>query len=300
MAKVYIYPNREKASLFVRQMLVAIWPEIKMLGFATGGTPKLVYGFLVQAYQDGKISFKDIYIVNLDEYVGLDQDHPQSYAKYLKDIYCQLDIDMRKNRFPTCLVDMASEIQNTCLRMEEWIEKHGPVTVWILGIGENAHFAFLEPDRTERIKDGKARYHVVELSLSTKKINQVDFDKAITAGLLTVKEGKYLIQLAFGPQKTWAVSASVLGLMTGWIPSSLLQKHPNWILVVDEDAGKGLLEYLSKKKPQPKEGSDGERFYEVVSEAGITHQVFISRDGDLAGRYSIPTRTLAEETADLR
>jgi len=310
MGKVYILSDEEKASLKALGLFVSICrqkkPDGKMtcilFGFATGSTPERFYVLLIQVARDGELSFAGAQAVNLDEYVGLLPSHKQSYAFYLTPIYKQLGIDMGDVLFPTCCVNSQDEILKTCLRMERWIEKHGPVFIWILGIGENGHMAFIEPSPLLPSENGRQRYHAEELSDSTLEANSRNFgndknavpDKAITAGVWTIEESEHLIQLAFGPKKQWPVTFSVLGPMTPLVPSSLLQDHPDWNLVIDREAGEGILGYLGEKKIRP----DDQGFYRVVSEAGISHQIQVSRE--IAVPFGIPTRTQAEETADLR
>jgi len=304
MGKIYEYANEKEACDFVLKLILEIWPLAKLIGLATGSSMERLYQLLVQAWQQGKLPCAGKYFINLDEYVGLLRDHPQSYASYLwRNFYAHVDVDMKNVRCPTCLSDSSDKIAETCIFLEKWIQEHGPVAFWLLGIGENAHFAFFEPGPPE---ERKMHYHVVELSLSTVKANSRlfgnDIDavpkKAISAGLRTVLEAERLFQLASGEKKAWAVGASVLGPVTPWVPSSQLQSHPNWTLVTDEEAGMEILKYLAEKKIRPKEDPNGERFYEVVSEAGVTHQVWVSRN--LASRHGIPTRTLEETTLDLR
>jgi len=302
MGRIRVYSDKQQAYEFVLKLILEIWPLAKLIGLATGSTMEGLYELLVQVCQDRKLSCAGKYFINLDEYVGLARDHLQSYANYLwRNFYARVDVDMKNVRGPTCSSN--DKIAEICISLEKFIQEHGPVTFWLLGIGENGHFAFVEPGPHD---EKKRRYHAVELSLSTIKANSRLFNndtdavpkQALSAGLSDVLEAEYLFQLAFEEKKAWAVGISVLGPKTPWVPSSQLQGHPNWTLVVDEQAGMEILKYLAEEKIRPKEDSDGEKFYEIVSEAGVAHQVWVSRD--VASKHGIPTRTLEETTADLR
>lgn len=298
MAKFHILPTQEQASWYAfSEILLPKWEEITGLGLATGSTPLLLYGWMIWYFKLGKLSFANIKCVNLDEYVGLLPGHPQSYWTWMWDnLFKYVDVKSENWIVPFGGTTNPSQLEEICLQMEKRIEDIKGVTWWILGMGKNAHVAFIEPPA-----DPDGRYSVVELSRSTIEANSRFFKdieevptRAISAGIKTIMEAKHLLQLAFGSEKAWAVAASVLGPKSVWVPSSLLQDHPDWHLVVDEEAGAGILKHLAERKIRPKE----EGVYVVVSDAGITHQVTLPRS--LASKYGILQKTSREEEEDLR
>ncbi len=276
MARVDIFPNPTKACNFCFEKIVLpLWQEMKLLGLATGSTPTLLYALIVKAYQEGRIPVDRIRTINLDEYVGLLPSHPQSYWTFMRDNFFKwVPIDLKMTRVPFGALDFNEELNKVCIEMELWIENYGPVTLWILGIGENGHVGFCEPGTPL-----DSRYHITQLVEITRRANKRFFNDdisqvpklAITAGIGTIRDALHLLQMAFGIQKEWAVSASLLGHKSVWIPSSLLQDHQDWRLVVDQEAGAGVIRFIEKNKIEP----DSNGFYEVPSEAGITHQVKI-------------------------
>lgn len=273
MSNIIITRDYEQMSLVAERKLLNIWEEINLLGLATGSTPTLLYELLAADVQRGNISFSKLYTVNLDEYVGLRLSHPECYRAFMSlHLFSLVDIPIQNTYVPFGVIDEPERLQAECEYMEKFIKDHGPVRSWILGIGENGHFGFAEPGTPADWKT-----FVVELTHSTRAANARFFEndinkvpqKAITAGPATIMAAEALLQLANSYKKEWAVTASMLGPVTIYVPSSLAQKHKDYTLVVDKEAGAGILRYIKERKiPEIEKGR-----YEVVSEAGITHQV---------------------------
>lgn len=205
------------------------------LGLATGSTPEKLYEELIRLYNAGEISFKDAVSYNLDEYVGLTGDHPQSY-RYFMDTKLFNHVDIcKENTHVPCGVDATDE---TAAAYDAEVMAHGGVDLQLLGIGENGHIGFNEPGTSV-----DAITHVVELTPSTREANKRFFDSiddvpthAVSMGIKTVMNAREIILMAYGANKAKAVAAAVNGPIDPMVPASILQKHPNCTLYVDKDA----------------------------------------------------------------
>lgn len=210
-----------------------------VLGFATGSSPVLMYKNLIEYYKLGLLSFENITAFNLDEYVGIDKNHKNSYYYFMREnLFDHIDIDQSK-----CYIEngLADDMQKECDIYEELINKSGGIDVQILGIGTNGHIGFNEPSDTISSKT-----HIVELTQSTIDSNSkyfTDIDmptKAVTMGIATILKSKKIILLASGKSKAKAIYETVYGAITPKVPSSLLQLHPDVTLYIDDDAASML------------------------------------------------------------
>lgn len=210
-----------------------------VLGFATGSTPLGLYGELVRLYEAGKISFKDVTSFNLDEYVGLDPTHPQSYRYFMEDnLFNHIDIDLAKTHVPSGL-DTSDE---ALAGYDEAIAAAGGVELQLLGIGINGHIGFNEPGTPL-----ESLTHVVTLTESTREANKRFFasldevpTQAATMGVKTVMNARGIMMIALGENKADAIRATVCGPVTAEVPASVLQLHPNVELYLDEAAASKL------------------------------------------------------------
>lgn len=205
------------------------------LGLATGSTVLGTYAQLCKMYSDGDISFADVKTVNLDEYVGLDGSNEQSYAYYMRtNLFNCVDIDMSNTHIPRGnALDLASE----CKRYDSLLASL-PRDVQLLGLGSNGHIAFNEPG-----SPFDARTRVVRLEDSTVNDNSRLFTRvadvpkmAITMGIADIMSAKQVLLLASGLNKAQAVKAMVHGQVCVNCPASILQRHPNVIVVLDKQA----------------------------------------------------------------
>ncbi|GET07393.1 glucosamine-6-phosphate deaminase [Ligilactobacillus agilis] len=201
----------------------------KVLGLATGGTPETTYQELVAS----KLDFSNLVSVNLDEYVGLGPDNPQSYNYYMK----QHLFDKKpfaKSYLPNGL---ATDEEAEIARYNE-ILADNPVDLQLLGIGENGHIGFNEPGSP---LDAKTRK--VALTESTIKANARYFEHeedvpryAYSMGIGSIMQAKEILLEAFGAKKAQAVKALVEGQVDASVPATILQKHPNVTVIVDKQA----------------------------------------------------------------
>jgi glucosamine-6-phosphate deaminase len=240
--KIVVTPH---ADTYAAKHLLWRWGDIRVLGLATGSTPEPLYGWLVQFFYEGKISFRDKVTVNVDEYFGLSPNHPQSYRATMHRLLVQyVDLPLRNFLVPPGLT---FDVEKACADYEERIRFLGGVDVWVLGIGIDGHIAFNEPG-SER----DSRTRLVILAPSTIRSNARFFDddlaqvprRAITVGIATVMEGREILLLAKGPSKAPAIAAAVLGDETAEVPASWLQGHPNCMFVLDPYAAADLLERI--------------------------------------------------------
>lgn len=211
-----------------------------ILGLATGGSPIGMYKELIRMNKDGEIDFSKVTTVNLDEYVGLSGDHPQSYRYFMNDnFFNHINIDKNNTYVPNGL---AENIEEECKNYDEKIAKLGGTDAQLLGIGNNGHIAFNEPD-----EDLVAGTHLTGLTQDTIEANARFFDSidevpktAITMGLGGIMKSKKIIVIASGESKAEAVKAMVKGKINTNMPASMLQMHRDVVLIVDEAAAKLL------------------------------------------------------------
>jgi glucosamine-6-phosphate deaminase len=210
-----------------------------ILGFATGSTPLNLYKELIRLNEAGAISFKDVTSFNLDEYVGLEPTHPQSYRYFMEDnLFNHIDIDIASTHVPSGL-DTSAE---TLAGYDAAIAAAGGLDLQLLGIGINGHIGFNEPGTPL-----ESLTHVVTLTESTREANKRFFasldevpTQAATMGIKTVMNARGIILIATGENKADAIAATVNGPVTADMPASALQLHPNVEIYLDETAASKL------------------------------------------------------------
>jgi glucosamine-6-phosphate deaminase len=210
--------------------------ESATLGLATGSSPETTYAHLVEAYKAGEVSFTEVNTVNLDEYVGLDGSHPQSYRYFMNEkLFSKIDVKRENTYLPN---GIAEDLTAECERYNRLIITLVPVDIQLLGIGHNGHIGFNEP--SDFFADNT---HVVNLSPSTIEANSRFFPtendvpkQAITMGISQIMSAKSIILLAFGEEKSKILHAALTGEITPHIPASILQKHKNLTVIADESA----------------------------------------------------------------
>lgn len=227
----------EEVAKLVRNQITAK-PD-SVLGLATGSTPLGVYRLLVEMGQMG-LDFSGLTTFNLDEYVGLAGDHPQSYRYYMREnLFSQVNIGEGNTFIPNgSAADLAAE----CRAYEEQIRLAGGIDLQLLGIGTNAHIGFNEPGA-----EFGTTTRVVDLTQSTIEANSRFFasaaevpTQAISMGIKSIMRAKNIILMANGGSKAEAIRAAVLGPVTVDVPASVLQLHPSVTVVVDQAAASKL------------------------------------------------------------
>ena len=205
----------------------------------TGVTPLGMYQRLVELHREEGLSFAGANFFNLDEYLGLDPEHPASYHVYMQEnFYGLVDVDPSRVHVPN---GAASDPEAECERYEGMIRDAGGIDLCVLGIGRNGHIGFNEPGASF-----DSRTRVVRLAESTRRVNATDFEGdcapecAISAGMATICGSRRALLLASGENKADAVAAAVEGEVSERVPASALRNHPDVRFFVDRDAASAL------------------------------------------------------------
>lgn len=236
--EIIVLENYEEISKRAAQLVeeVVLENENAVLGLATGGTPIGLYHHLINGFKAKHVSYKNVKTVNLDEYLGLENDHSQSYHTYMNDnLFKHIDIKLENTFIPNGTAQSAEE---ECGRFENIIDTIAPVSLQIIGIGTNGHIGFNEPGT-----DPNSTTHIVALNQSTREDNARYFDTmdevpthAITLGLKTILRGEKIVLLASGKNKATAIQRLLEKDVSTDFPASYLWNHKNVTLLVDEDA----------------------------------------------------------------
>ncbi|MGL1958801.1 MAG: glucosamine-6-phosphate deaminase [Colwellia sp.] len=214
-----------------------------VLGFATGSTPISLYHQLVKKHQAKQLSFANTSSFNLDEYLGIDAENPQSYRHFMNEnLFNLVDIDKNKTFLPTCNQGENPRVQG--LTYEDKIKQAGGIDLQILGIGANGHIGFNEPTSSLA-----SRTRIKTLTQQTLTDNSRLFDKdefqptlAMTMGIATILDARYVLLMATGASKAKAVNDMITGPLSAMCPASALQMHENAIILLDKAAASELNE----------------------------------------------------------
>ena len=236
--KIYACPDyqamsRRAAAIIAAQ--VTLKPDC-VLGLATGSTPIGAYAQLVKWYQQGDLSFAQVKSANLDEYRGLAPDHDQSYRYFMQhNLFDHVDIKPENTNVPN---GMAADPGAECSRYDQVIQDLGGVDLQLLGMGHNGHIGFNEP-ADEFVRET----HVVDLTESTIQANARFFAsadevprQAMTMGIQTIMQARKVLVAVSGQGKAEIVKKAFTGPVTPQVPASILQMHPDVILVGDKAA----------------------------------------------------------------
>ena len=204
-----------------------------ILGGATGSTPLGLYAELARLCKAGEISFAKARTFNLDEYVGLDGSHDQSYRYFMNEnLFKHIDIDIQNTRVPDGIDTSAAAAY------DEEIAAAGGIDLQLLGIGVDGHIGFNEPGTP-----WDSCTHVVELHPSTREVNARFFNSidevpthAVTMGIKTVMNARSIILIAIGKSKAEIIRDMIKGPITTDVPASILQLHPFVEVYLDEAA----------------------------------------------------------------
>jgi glucosamine-6-phosphate deaminase len=240
--EIIIQPDSQKASRIAANIVARVVREKArpVLGLATGNTPLQVYKDLIQMHREEGLDFSRAKTFNLDEYVGLAADHPSSYHTFMEQhLFGHINIPRENVHIPD---GMTKDIPAFCRRYEEDIRAAGGIDVQILGIGTDGHIGFNEPSSSLA-----SRTRIKTLIDQTRKDNAVFFGgeenvpfHCITMGVGTIMDSRMCLLLAFGKKKARAIAATCEGPITAMVPSSVLQMHPQAIIIVDSDAASEL------------------------------------------------------------
>ncbi len=235
--QVIICENKDQIAIEAFKQVKTLLDEKPnaVLGLATGSSPIGLYKELVKAYKDNEISFKEVKTVNLDEYVGIQSTHSQSYNTFMKEhLFDHVDIKSDNTFLPN---GNADDLEKECDRYEKLLENLH-VDLQVLGIGSNGHIGFNEPDTSF-----DSTTHVIDLAKQTlidnaRFFNHVDEvpKQAITMGISSILKAKKIILIASGKSKAKAIKAMIMGPITESVPASILQNHQDVVVIVDKEA----------------------------------------------------------------
>ena len=204
-----------------------------VLGMATGSTPLGLYQELVRLHQKEQLDFSRVTTFNLDEYVGLTVNHPQSYHYFMHEHF------FRHVNVPAQNINIPSGTTSNYPAFCEWYEKRiaecGGIDLQILGIGSDGHIAFNEPGSSLT-----SRTRLKTLSKQTIEHREDVPVYAITMGVGTILDARKLVLVASGGHKAKAIAQAVEGPVTSMVTASALQLHRDAIVITDEEAAADL------------------------------------------------------------
>ena len=232
-ASDYQSMSRKAANIISAQVIMK--PNC-VLGLATGGTPVGTYKQLVDWYNKGDLDFSEVTTVNLDEYRGLPKEHPESYWSFMhRNLFDLVNVRPEAINLPDG-TNMDAEAE--CARYDAVIKNVGGIDLQLLGIGHDGHIGFNEPGSAFELGT-----HCVDLTQDTIEANKRFFEsiddvprQAYTMGIKTIMQARKVLLVASGKDKASIVKKAFFGPVTPEVPASILQMHPDFILVGDEEA----------------------------------------------------------------
>ena len=231
--KNYDEMSRKAAAIIAAQVIHK--PDC-VLGLATGGTPVGTYKNLVEWYKSGDLDFSEVSTVNLDEYRGLPREHRESYWSFMhRNLFDHVNIPQDRINLPDG-TNMDADAE--CKRYDAVIASMVGVDLQLLGIGHDGHIGFNEP--SDAFDMGT---HCVDLTEETIEANKRFFAsrdevprQAYTMGTHTIMSARKVLMIVSGRDKAEIIKKAFFGPVTPHVPASILQMHPNFVLVADEDA----------------------------------------------------------------
>lgn len=208
-----------------------------VLGLPTGSTPMETYKSLIQLYKDGIVSFENVVTFNMDEYIGLAPDHPQSYHYFMHETFFK-HVNVKKENI-NILDGLSTDLKKTCQDYEDKIKSYGGIKLFLGGVGEDGHIAFNEPGSSL-----ESRTRDKELTHDTILVNSRFFDNditqvpkvALTVGVGTLLDSEEVVIMADGYKKAAAIHNGVESGINHLWTISALQLHRKAVIVVDESA----------------------------------------------------------------
>ena len=243
--KLMIHPDSETAARwtarYIADRINACRKKPFVLGLPTGSSPLGIYREFVKMHREGKLSFKNVCTFNMDEYIGLPADHPQSYRRFMMENLFN-HVDINKKHIHT-LDGMAQDPHEECKLYEQAIAAKGGIELFLGGMGNNGHIAFNEPGSSLA-----SRTRVKTLTRETKTANARFFNgdpekvprTAMTVGVGTVMDAREVVIIVTGKGKARALKAVVEEGVNHMWTLSCLQMHQKAIIVCDKDAAEDL------------------------------------------------------------
>ena len=232
--KVKNYEELSKVAADIIADLIKAKPDCT-LGLATGSSPIGLYQNLIKMYEKGEISFKDVKTYNLDEYCQLPKSHPESYYSFMhRNLFYHVDIKEENVHIPN---SEGNDLQKLCDEYNDLLHK-ASIDLQLLGIGANGHIGFNEPGTSF-----DQETFVVKLTDKTRQDNKRFFNSidevptyAMTMGIKNIMQAKKVLLVASGANKQEAVKKLLSGEVTESCPATILNRHKDAIIIVDEAA----------------------------------------------------------------
>ncbi len=243
--RVIIEPDYDRMSLWAARYIARKLKEHSrsgesrpfVLGLPTGSSPIGTYKELIRLNKAGFISFRNVVTFNMDEYVGLPEEHEQSYHTFMREnFFSHVDIPAENTNM---LDGNAADVEKECRRYEEKIASYGGIDLFLGGIGADGHIAFNEP-----FSSLSSHTRCKTLTYDTKVMNSRFFDgniaavpsTALTVGIKTITDAREVMILVNGHSKSRALQHTIEGGVSQMWTGSALQLHPRAIIVCDEAA----------------------------------------------------------------
>ncbi len=240
--KIQVYQELDQLNAAAAELFISTLQEKRdaVLGLATGGTPIEIYSKLREAHKRGEVSFEQAMSFNLDEYVGLPDEHPESYRSYMNaHLFNHINLPADRANIPN---GNAADAEAECERYERAIAQAGQIDLQLLGLGHNGHIGFNEP-----AQELNSRTHVVTLKQETREANARFFDSidqvpkhAITMGIGSIMKSRRILLVVKGADKASIVKQALEGPISTQCPASLLQAHANLVVLLDTGAASQL------------------------------------------------------------
>lgn len=237
---IIINPTHEQTSL---QAAKIVADQVRknprtVLGLATGKSPQGLYQELIRLHREEGLDFSGVTTFNLDEYVGIPKDHPQSFHTQIHQTFLDhINIKPANVHIPD---GSATNLQKSCEDYEKALRDSGGIDLQILGIGRTGHIAFNEPI-SSLVSRTRLKTLSKETILDNEKIGEGIPTVAITMGIGTILEAQQMLLLASGRAKAEAIAKSIEGPLTASVSASALQLHADVRVMLDEDAAANLV-----------------------------------------------------------
>ena len=224
--------SKKAAGIIAAQVIMK--PDC-VLGLATGSSPLGTYANLTKMYEAGEVDFSKVTSVNLDEYVGLDGSHDQSYRYFMDtNFFSKVNINKEKTYVPS---GIAADLVKEGKEYDELIKSLGGIDLQLLGIGFDGHIGFNEPESVFTVET-----HPVKLDESTIEANARFFAskddvprQAVTMGMMSIMQAKKILLIANGQKKKEVLEKAFNGPVDPMIPASILQLHPDVTVIFAEN-----------------------------------------------------------------
>ena len=235
--QIHVYQTPELAAEAAATLIASeiLAKPNAVIGLPTGSSPVETYRRLARMNRDGVVDFTKVTTFNLDEYVGLKGDHPQSYRRFMNEnLFDHVNIDKENTHVPCGIGD----VEANAVAYEEAIAAAGGIDLQFMGIGRNGHIGFNEPADAYTDVTG-----IIELTPSTIDANKRFFDsaddvprKAISMGVGTIMRARKTLLIATGSDKAEAIRTMVKGPVSPKLPASALRMHANAVIILDAAA----------------------------------------------------------------